>query len=147
MKLFTIAALFVTMSVAAEDPAGLWYDPDRPGHGLYISGDNGFGRSLTWYLHRHDGSSGFVISDENCAKFPCVVALHEPAAGPFGASYDRGFDLGDPVGSLEIHQHDDEFSVKYDLRGFYGEVCSQSSPGGLIFNGCVGRVKFTRLTY
>jgi len=148
MKYLAIILLFVSSCVFAEDPAGMWYDPEHPGHGLQISGDNGFGRSLVWYLHRADGSTGFVISGENCESFPCVVALYEPTSGFLGGKFGGPeLELGEPVGMLELTPVEGGFEGEYDLIGFASDNCSGISPGGLIFRGCVGKVSFSRLTY
>lgn len=140
MKL--LAFLLLTLSVSAHaDFSGHWYDAEHPGHGIQIDADSGFGHAVTWYLYRKDGSTAFLTAGETCAEFPCVVALHEPSAGFMG----RGeFDLGDPVGLVELSFSDGKLLADYNLISWI-EECRGASPGGIIFHRCIGEIEFSRL--
>lgn len=142
MKIFaTIAALFL-LAGSAYGQAGLWYNPENTGHGIQINEDTGFGYAVTWYLYRKDGSSAFLTAGETCKEFPCVIALHEPKAGFMG----RGeFDLGDPVGLVELSFPEaGKMLVDYDLIAWIPE-CQGISPGGIIFNRCIGEIEMVKL--
>ena len=135
-------ALFLSACSAAVSAAPGWYfEPARDGHGLMISSDTGFGHGVTWFLYREDGSAAFLAAGENCPAFPCVVPLHEPTANFMGGALD----LGEPVGSIELHYTGGGFSAFYDLRAWRPDRCFGVSPGGIIFNRCAGRIDFTRL--
>lgn len=140
---FVILALFSVSAVASDDFAGLWYNPDKPGHGIQINRDGGFGHAITWYLYRKDGSSAFVTALETCEEFPCVVSLAEPTA----RFLDGDAELGDAVGSVELTpQEDGSLEVDYDLSLFLGaDHCYGISPGGMIFRQCVGKFDMIKL--
>jgi hypothetical protein len=55
-------------------------------------------------------------------------------------------DLGPAIGEIEIGQyHGQTLPVRYDLRSWTWPRCEGSSPGGLIFDRCVGRIEFELL--
>lgn len=144
-----IGALAAGSSIAMAD-SGWWYDADHPGHGITISQDSGHGHGVLWFLHRVDGSSAFLVAGENCEKFPCVVTLHEPTAAWMGGATSQpgaDFDLGDPVGSLELTpQEDGSLTAKFDLYYWRGD-CIGVSPGGAILRGCIGSLNLVRLAH
>jgi len=129
---FVVFLFSSTLAVAAP---GLYHNPDRDGHGLLLTADTGFGNAVIWYLYRRDRSSAVLIGADNCTEYPCVTALHEPRGPWMGGD----FDLGDPVGSVEITLlSENTIKVSYDLRAFDPEKCIGVTPGGVIFNECVG---------
>ena len=129
-------------AVASDEFAGLWYDPDKSGHGIQINRDGGFGHAVTWYLYRKDGSSAFLTAGATCEEFPCIVPLHEPTSRFLSGDTE----LGDPVGSLELTPNQDgTMEADYDLRIFLGEECFGITPGGLLFRGCVGKFDMEKL--
>jgi len=141
--LFVTLLLIPAITMASDDIAGHWYDADKPGHGIQIDRDGGFGHAVTWYLYRKDGSSAFLTAGQTCEEFPCVVTLHEPSA----RFLDGGAELGDPVGSVELTpQEDGTLEADYDLILFLGEECLNITPGGLIFKQCVGKFDMVKLS-
>lgn len=140
--LFVTLLLIPAIALASDDFAGLWYNPDKPGHGIQINRDGGFGHAITWYLYRKDGSSAFLTALETCEEFPCVVSLAEPTA----RFLDGDAELGDAVGSVELTpQEDGSLEADYDLRLFLGEECFGIGPGGMLFRGCVGKFDMIKL--
>jgi len=125
-------------SIALAEP-GLYYDADNPGHGLTITQDTGEGHAVIWYLYREDGSSAFLTGLENCSEFPCVIPLVEPQA----VTAFQFYDLGEPVGVLELTKTDGGFEAKYDLRPFLN--CIGQSSGGTIFRRCIGTINLSKL--
>jgi len=131
-----LAALLFIPALAFAAP-GHWYEPARDGHGLQINRDGGFGSAVTWYLYRPDGTTAFLIGGETCFEFPCVVELYEPTARYMGGDLD----LGQPVGILEIGDVEgDTLPVRYDVRAWQTERCSNISAGGVLFRECAGRL-------
>jgi len=141
--LFVTLLLIPAIAMASDDIAGHWYDADKPGHGIQIDRDGGFGHAITWYLYRKDKSSAFLTSGQTCEEFPCIVTLHEPSA----RFLDGDVELGDPVGSVELTpQEDGTLEADYDLRLFLGEECLNITPGGLLFRQCVGKFDMVKLS-
>lgn len=141
MKTF-LAMIMLLASSSVFAQAGMWYDPDHSGHGIQINRDSGFGYAVTWYLYRKDGSTAFLTAGETCKEFPCVVALHEPTSGFMG--YGE-FDLGPEVGILEIGTVvDGVLPIEYELIAWV-EECRGASPGGIIFNRCIGEIDMVKL--
>ena len=130
---WVIGALSAGSVVAAAEP-GLYYNPEKPGHGVYVTQDSGFGSAVVWYLYRQDGSSAVLISAENCDSFPCAVELLEPSAKFMGG----GLELT-PAGVLEIAFTDEGAEIEWELYTWPGAECDGLSPGGLIFYSCIGR--------
>lgn len=142
MKKLLMATLLLLPAMAFGQ-AGLWYDPDHPGHGIQINRDGGFGHAITWYLYRKDGSTAFLTAGETCKEFPCVVALHEPKAGFMGLGE---FELGPEVGMVELSFTDEGIMlVDYELVAWV-EECRGASPGGIIFQRCIGDLEMVKLT-
>lgn len=133
-------ALFLLALVAGSVFAapGLWYEPDRDGHGISITQSEG-GFAVIWYLYRDDGQPTFLIADP-CPEFPCVSALYEPSARFMGGDLE----LGEPVGDIEIGTGE-PLVVRYDLREWRPETCLGISPGGVLFRECGGRLDLVRL--
>ena len=141
--LFVTLLLIPAIAMASDDIAGHWHDADKPGHGIQIDRDGGFGHAITWYLYRKDKSSAFLTSGQTCEEFPCIVTLHEPSA----RFLDGDVELGDPVGSVELTpQEDGTLEADYDLRLFLGEECLNITPGGLLFRQCVGKFDMVKLS-
>lgn len=137
----TIAALML-LAGSAFGQAGMWYDADNPGHGVQINRDTGSGHAFTWYLYRKDGSAAFLTAGQTCESFPCAISLHEPQAGFMGSG---DFDLGDPVGLAELSfTEEGKLLVDYELVAWV-EECRGASPGGIIFQKCVGKIDMTKL--
>lgn len=135
MKNFLMAILLLVPALAFGQ-AGHWYNPDKPGYGIQINRDAGFGQAVTWYLYRKDGTSAFLTGMETCEQFPCIVSLAEPTA----RFLDGDAVLGDAVGSLELTPLEDgTMEAEYDLRLWLGEECTDISGGGLLFRGCIGK--------
>ena len=135
MKVFATFAALMMLAGSAFGQAGHWYDPEHPGFGIQINRDSGFGYAVTWYLYRKDGSTAFLTAGETCEQFPCVVALHEPKAGFMGTG---DFELGPEIGILEIGKaQDGVLPVEYELIAWV-EECRGASPGGIIFQRCIG---------
>lgn len=140
-----VAALLLPIGCAqtASAAPGHWYEPERNGHGLQIDQNaHGFGHAVTWYLYREDGTTAFLIGGSNCDSFPCVLTLHEPTARYMGGNLD----LGPAVGEIEIGVAGDTLPVRFDLRAWQPERCTDISPGGVIFRECAGKIDFTLLT-
>lgn len=135
-------SLLLLVPALAFGQAGMWYDPDNAGHGIQISRDGGFGHAVTWYLYRVNGSSAFLTAGETCKEFPCVVTLHEPTGG----FVSKGtFDLGNPVGLVELSvTAEGSLTADYELISWI-PGCVGSSPGGLIFLGCIGKLEMEKL--
>ena len=149
MKKLLLALLL--LPTLAFSQAGHWYNADHPGHGIQINRDSGFGYAVTWYLYRKDGSTAFLAGESTCEQFPCVIALVEPSAGFMGSGE---LDLGEPVGVLELTPlatcqgtgcPEGALEVKYDLISWLSEDCLGQSPGGLIFQGCIGSFVMEKL--
>ena len=132
----TLASLLLASS--AFSAPGLWFDPDRPGHGISISQPTEGGHAVIWYLPTRAGETAYLIADP-CADFPCVSALYSPVASWLGGDLD----LGEPVGEIEIGVGD-PLPVRFDLRSFDPDRCS-GTPGGVIFLECAGRLELERL--
>lgn len=143
MKNLLISIIMMSaVSVAHADPSGHWYNPDKPGYGIQINRDGGFGHAITWYLYRKDGSSAFLTGMETCEEFPCIVSLAEPTA----VFLNGDAELGDAVGSLELTpQADGTLKADYDLRVFLGEECANISGGGLLLRGCIGKFDLSKI--
>ena len=148
--LFAAVLLFAASAAAHAEvnPAGWWSDPEHDGAGLVISQDSGFGHGVLWFLHRVNGSSAFLIAGENCEEFPCVTTLHEPTAAWMGGATSQPgpeFDLGDPIGSLEMSfREDGSLAVKFNLYN-WREDCRGLGAGGAIFRACVGNLNYKLL--
>lgn len=144
MKKLLLATLLLlpVLAIASDDLAGHWYNPDKPGYGIQINRDGGFGHAVTWYLYRRDGSSAFLTSMETCEEFPCVVSLAEPTA----TFLNGDAVLGDAIGSVELTPLDNGgLRADYDLRLFLGAECLNTGPGGLLFRGCLGKFDMIKL--
>ena len=142
MRSLFLAILLLVPSLVLGGP-GHWYDASHPGHGIQINRDAGFGYAVTWYLYRKDGSTAFLAGESTCEEFPCVIALVEPSAGFMGSGE---FDLGEPVGSLElIPLEDGRLEARYDLIDWLEADCAGLSPGGLVFQRCVGEIELEKL--
>ena len=140
MKLIMLALVFLSTSLSAAP--GLWFEPARDGHGLTISRDSGFGSAVIWYGYTPEGEAVFLIGGKNCTAFPCVIAMHQPSASWMGGQLD----IGPPVGEMEIGIFDGAaLPVRYDFRAWQPELCSDISPGGVIFRRCAGRIDFELL--
>ena len=139
MRRFILAILFIP-ALALANPAGLWYSPQRDGAGLWLTADTGEGHWVQWQVYRRDRSSAVLTGDRNCTEFPCVIALHEPSAPWLGGDVD----LGEPVGSAEIHITDSGLRLVYDVRAWDLENCS-GTPGGIILAQCIGTVDMVLL--
>jgi len=140
MKSVILIAIFLAGS--AIGAPGHWYQPERNGHGLQINRDSGFGSAVTWYVYRPDGSTAFLVGDSNCEAFPCVLTLHEPTAQYMGGSLE----LGPEIGEIEIGVAGDTLPVRFDLRAWLPERCTDISPGGVLFRECAGKIDFQLLT-
>lgn len=128
-----IIGLLAAGSAAAMAEPGMYYNPDKPGHGIHITQDLGYGSGVTWYLYRQDRSSAVLISAENCTEFPCVVELLEPTAKFMGGGLEFA-----PSGVVELAFTDDGLSIDWELYYWSGADCADKSPGGLIFFNCIG---------
>lgn len=133
--------LFFLPALAFANPAGLWYNPERDGLGLWLTQDMGGGHWVQWQLYRRDGSTAVVVGAEGCTEFPCVVPLHEPRAQWLGGNLD----FGAPVGMLELHVTENGLRLEFDLRQFDPANCVGVSPGGVIFNKCIGTLELELL--
>ena len=136
-RLIALAGLVLAASAFAAP--GLWYAPDRPGHGISISQPTEGGYAVLWYLPTRSGVAAYLIADP-CPDFPCVSALYSPAARWLGG----GLNMGEPVGEIEIGVGE-PLPVRYDLRAWDVETCTGISPGGVLFRECAGRLELERL--
>ena len=145
--LYSVCAgfMFLCASLGAEELNdfnfnGLWHDPASDGHGISITqGSESY--AVIWYLYTRSGDATFVIA-EPCEGFPCVSALFQPTASWLGGNLE----LNDPIGSIELSQKGDKLNAVFDLRGLDPASCFNVSPGGLLFNRCVGTINFTKLS-
>jgi len=137
-----LLSILLFVPAMAFSQAGHWYDADSPGHGIQINRDAGFGHAFTWYLYRKDGSTAFLTAGQTCESFPCVVALHEPEAGFMGSGE---FDLGPEIGLAELSfTEEGKLLVDYELIAWV-EECRGASPGGIIFQRCIGEIEMELL--
>ena len=136
-RLIALAGLVLAASAFAAP--GLWYDPDRPGHGISISQVTEGGHAVIWYLPDQNGDAAYLIADP-CETFPCVSALYSPTAGWLGGNAD----LGEPVGEIEVGVGD-PLPVRYDLRAWATDRCSDISAGGVLWRECAGRLELEKL--
>lgn len=142
MRNLFLATLLLVPSLVLAGP-GHWYDASHPGHGIQINRDAGFGFAVTWYLYRKDGTTAFLTGESTCEEFPCAIALVEPTASFMG---DPDLDLGDPVGSLDlVPLENGNLEIHFDLIDWLGVACVGQSPGGLIFNQCIGTIELEKL--
>ena len=137
-----LLSILLFVPAMAFGQAGHWYDADNPGHGVQINRDTGHGHAFTWYLYRKDGSSAFLTAGQTCESFPCAISLHEPEAGFMGSGE---FDLGPEVGLAELSfTEEGKLLVDYELVAWV-EECRGATPGGIIFQRCIGEIEMTKL--
>jgi hypothetical protein len=67
---------------------GLWYDPDNPGHGIYLHVISPYQASASWNVFQTDGQPLWLIGDGQVESGQIEFAAYQVAGGRFPPNFD-----------------------------------------------------------
>lgn len=144
--LMGLVALPAWAQIEAGD-AGIWFEPDQPGHGLIITTwpdtpEVAGGGNVAWFTYTPDGSEQAWLLSENLVEGQQTVE----AFVPMGAFPAFGHVLGDPAGEFELTKIEpDRLELAYQIFIWPTRCDGRPRPGPLP-DFCAGSIVFHRLT-
>ena len=142
-----LAVYSVGFAQLTIEDAGIWFEPDQPGHGLIITTwpdtpEVAAGGNVAWFTNTPDGSAQAWLLSENLI----IGQSQVEAFVPMGAFPAFGHVLGDPAGQFELTKIDSErIELEYQIFIWPTRCDGRPRPGPLP-NFCAGSIVFHRLT-
>lgn len=142
-----IAILAAPVASLELSDAGIWSEPDQPGHGLIITTwpdtpELEAGGNVAWFTNAPDGTEQTWFLTENLIVGQRTV----DAFLPIGAFPAFNHVLGDPVAEFEFTKIEpDRIRLDYEIYIWPTRCDGRPRPGPLP-DFCAGTIVFHRLT-